>query len=637
MQPTGNAFVSIGLLKIFLRALARVIAFAAAYNLAVFRGFQIDEILRTFETLWPYGLVYVLIGLFIDILTRVDRTSWRFVSVHEALVVLRNSTAAILIFLVATFVIDRAENLPRSTLILTWAIDIGLYLTALLLRRAIHERAFGPVLLPLFAGLVRQDERRPLLLIGGMDSADTFLKDIARNASSVFRAVGMIAVEPTETGRELRGVKVISSLASAGSTLERFAIENPNGAVVFLDAKCTAADIDAETLGSLRERGIQLLRKPILTEMGGVLPSSGLRELRIEELLSRPPVSLALDQINELVSGARVMITGAGGSIGSEICRQVAALGCAHITMIDHSEFALFKIGQEIETRYATLSLVSGICDIRNADRFSRWVEREKPDIIFHAAALKHVPLMETHPCECVETNVVGTWNVAEAARKHAVTHMVFISTDKAVDPSNVMGATKRLAESIVRFHHAAGSETRFSVVRFGNVLGSAGSVVPTFLDQIASGGPITVTHPDVQRYFMTIPEAVQLVLHATATSAAKTDPLSSLFVLDMGQPVKIVELAKRLIELSEKPVGREISIQFTGLRPGEKLTEHLVDSNEQISSVETGVFEVRDQVRGDALDSAAIANFARVAAIGDPVEMRRLIFEKLALVRRSN
>ncbi|MDQ8029579.1 MAG: polysaccharide biosynthesis protein, partial [Brevundimonas sp.] len=324
----------------------------------------------------------------------------------------------------------------------------------------------------------------------------------------------------------------------------------------------------------------------------------------------------------------------AKGSIGSEICRQVASLGCGHLVLLDNSEFGLFKIDQEIAARWPTLSRREYLYDVRNKALLNEVFARDWPDIVFHAAALKHVPLMEKHPCESVLTNVVGTWNVAEAANVAGVKHMVFISTDKAVDPPNVMGATKRLAEAVVRAQQTGKGDTRFSVVRFGNVLGSAGSVVPTFRAQIERGGPVTLTHPDIERYFMTIPEAVQLVLHATAHSAEQPDGPLGVFVLDMGKPVKIIDLARQLIGLYGKVPGKDIEIEVTGLRPGEKLFEELVDSSEVAEMCGASLMCVTDRIQGARMTERIVHKLEQAGRAGDNAAARALIFETLARVR---
>ena len=546
----------------------------------------------------------------------------------------RSSTIIVLAFVIGIFVFDRAAALPRSTPFLLWILDVGFLAGILVISRAVHEKALTAAFAPFLTNPSKTD-RTPVLLLGELNAADMFLRDIERDPTSPHRPSGIVTPHVTDLGRELRGVKVRGSLQSMNSVLEAFCAESGPRSVVFLDESIAPADIDADLLGRLRIRGIKLLRRQNTIELkeGGAKPAR-YREVNLEELLSRPPVQLNLEPIRDLISGRRILVTGAGGSIGSEICRQVASLGCAHIGLLDHSEFALFNIDMEIGRRFPTLSKHDILCDIRDPRRVDAWVAKEEPHVIFHAAALKHVPLMESHPCESVLTNVIGTWNIADAARKYSVEDMVFISTDKAVDPGNVMGATKRLAESVMRAHRAAISNTRFSVVRFGNVLGSAGSVVPTFMAQIERGGPVTVTHADVKRYFMTIPEAVQLVLHATATSASRNDNKSGVFVLDMGKPVRIMDLATRLIELSGKVPGRDVEIQITGLRPGEKLTEELVDTMEEAQACDLGFFEIADRT-GHWIDQAAVRSLEQVAHSGDPQAARRRIFELLERVRQ--
>jgi O-antigen biosynthesis protein WbqV len=358
-----------------------------------------------------------------------------------------------------------------------------------------------------------------------------------------------------------------------------------------------------------------------------------MRDISVEELLPRGPIELDQVALKGLIGGRRVLITGAGGSIGAELVRQVAALEAGHVTLVDFSETALFEIDRELGETFPKLSRTAALVDVRNADRVTDCVRVEKPDLVFHAAALKHVSMVERHPVEGVLTNVLGTWNVAEAARIAGAAQMVLISTDKAVDPSNVMGATKRLAEAVIQGQQE-GSETRFSAVRFGNVLGSAGSVVPIFRSQIDRGGPVTVTHPEMARYFMTIPEAAQLVLHATAACAYDLNAeRSRLFLLEMGEPVKIMDLARQMIALSGRTLGKDIEIEITGLRPGEKLTEELLDEMESAIPCAPKVLEV---VSTSAL-GVAPAHMRRLEAIamrGETDEIRRAIFDLVAQLR---
>ncbi|RZJ25123.1 MAG: polysaccharide biosynthesis protein, partial [Brevundimonas sp.] len=468
---------------------------------------------------------------------------------------------------------------------------------------------------------------------GAMDRAETFLRELARSGEP-YRPAGIVTDNKGAVTRELRGVPVLSDAVAAFEILDDLTAHDIEAAIVFLDDLLTPVDFGVERLGQLRTRGVHLLRVPSLVEMGGKADEPVMRKFELEELLARPPVRLADGPLRALVAGKRVLVTGAGGSIGSEICRQVASLGCGHLVLIDNSEFGLFKIDQEIGTRWPTLSRREYLYDVRNKALLKEAFEAERADVVFHAAALKHVPLMEKHPCESVLTNVVGTWNVAEAANAADVKHMVFISTDKAVDPPNVMGATKRLAEAVVRAQQTGEGNTRFSVVRFGNVLGSAGSVVPTFRAQIERGGPVTLTHPDIERYFMTIPEAVQLVLHATAHSAGQPDGPLGVFVLDMGKPVKIIDLARQLIGLYGKVPGKDIEIEVTGLRPGEKLFEELVDSSEVAEMCGQSLMCVTDRIEGARMTERMVHKLEQVARHGDNLAARTLIFEVLARVR---
>lgn len=387
-------------------------------------------------------------------------------------------------------------------------------------------------------------------------------------------------------------------------------------------------------LKRLEKKGLikQLKGKITLSTRGAVTSTD---HIRVEELLQREPILLPSDRVINLVKGKRVMVTGAGGSIGSEIARQLIDFGCTHISLVDNSEYLLFLIDQEISRANNNNAFTQSaiLCDVRSEARVLDVFTTEKPDIIFHAAALKHVSMVEHNPCEGVLTNIIGTWNVASAARKTGVQQMVMISTDKAVSPLNIMGASKRIAETLLASQ--AYEKTRYCVVRFGNVLGSAGSVVPIFKAQIERGGPVTVTDKDVERYFMTIPEAVQLVLHASALSSA--GPVSKTlrkFVLEMGSPVKIVDLARQMIQICGRTLGRDIEIMFTGLRGGEKMTEELIDENEVGIQDISGITEIQPKWPEGVIAEKQISELSRVALQGDVDTIRKLIAKNLSVVR---
>lgn len=583
---------------------------------------------------WLAAVFYAVLAALLEIVFRTERSSWRYVSVQDAIALVRSTFLTMAAFLVIMFVLVRAVEVPRSVLLITWVLHLGGLAATRLLRRALHERSLVRAIAPLLhrapAGRTR------LLLVGEIGAADSFLRELARDAEPAHEAVTILTPRHADRGALVRGVAVSGTVEDMRETVDALDRSGkPVAAVLFLSPPDIVRDLSAETLGYLRSQQLSLLRLPVITELSASrssLPSS-LREISVEELLARPPIQLDLGRIHDLINGRRVLVTGAGGSIGSEICRQVAAFGCGRLTMLDSSEFALFSIGREIGVAHPHLECSERLCDIRDAARLKACIQSEAPDLIFHAAALKHVTLVENHPIEGLMTNVLGTANVARAAQECGVGHMVMISTDKAVDPSCMMGATKRLAEAVVRSHHGQ-SQTVFSVVRFGNVLGSTGSVVPIFREQIERGGPVTVTGPDVERYFMTIPEAVQLVLHATAETAERDSRHPGLFVLDMGAPVKIVDLARNMIALQGLVVGKDIDIVFTGLKPGEKVSESLIDANESVTSRLDSVFEVADAGQGSALLASHLVELDTVARAGDEGAVQRLVYAHIDRLR---
>lgn len=578
------------------------------------------------------AIIYAGIALVVELFVRVERSPWRFVSIRDALLLFRSTALTTAIFVVFMFLANRGQGLPRSTIILAWGFYLGALAAVRLLRRSIYEGVLTTSLVPLLKG-ARAKDSKTLVIVGNVEGADAFLREFERSSHPAFTPLGVVTPHKGDAGKHIRGVPVLGSVEDWEKLRESLGVAHaPVEAVLFLDEPTDVLSADA--LGRLTAEHVTLLRRPRIVELSEreSAGAQGLREIGIEELLSRPSVDLNMTAVKSLIAGKRVLVTGAGGSIGSEICRQTAALGCAHLTLLDHSEFGLFLIDREIGDSYPTLSRRAVLCNIRDSRTVQAHFNGERPDIVFHAAALKHVPLVEDHPNEGVLTNILGTCNVAEAAALCGAADMVQISTDKAVDPSNVMGATKRLAEAVVRWA-GKGAETRFSVVRFGNVLASAGSVVPIFKAQIDRGGPITVTHPDVERYFMTIPEAVQLVLQAATLSQASTRAIPSVFVLEMGKPVKIHDLARRMIELSGRREG-EIGIEFIGLRPGEKLSEDLIDETETVVSTHAGVMEVSDGHVHPGLGRSDIGDLIAAAERDDSERVKTLIFDMLRGVR---
>jgi FlaA1/EpsC-like NDP-sugar epimerase len=391
--------------------------------------------------------------------------------------------------------------------------------------------------------------------------------------TSKFEVVGFINDNAGKTGSLLNGVSVFGRV----NELPRIARELSASEVIIAvaDARGSFVRSIVEMAASV---GAKTRTVPSLNDLvSGRVQVTQLRPVEIEDLLRRDSISTDLSGVREFIAGQVVLVTGAGGSIGSEICRQVSALAPSLVVLLDHSENQVFEISGELRESFPGIALASVIADIRDGDRITNVFQKYRPHVVFHAAAHKHVPLMEENVVEAVTNNVLGTRNVVEASLGAETPHFVLISTDKAVRPTSIMGATKRLAEVIVR-RAAAKSGRHFVAVRFGNVLGSRGSVVPTFFAQIRRGGPVTVTHPEMRRYFMTIPEAVQLVLQAGALGSG-----GELFVLDMGEPVRIADLARDLIRLSGFEEGTDIELRFTGLRPGEKLYEEVLFGHEDV------------------------------------------------------
>jgi O-antigen biosynthesis protein WbqV len=577
-------------------------------------------------------MVYAAITGGLGFVFRGELSPWRYTSIPDALVLARIALLTVGVFLLAVFLTSRAQGLARSTLFMAPLFQMAGSMGVRVLRRALHERVLES-LSPLKAVTDRVAQGPSLLLIGPTSLADTYLRDVARSHDRSYTPVGIVGLEARDVGQQVRGVCIIDHLENLDAALADLRRWNryPR-AILFLEEPGRLKGLTAAQLGRLVSDGIRLLRLPSIVELAqhDSLKLLPMREINIEELLARDPIELDRYAIGELIRGRRVLVTGAGGSIGSELCRQVAAFQCAHLTLVDYSEPSLFAIDREIGDAFAHVSHRPILCDVRNGRRLRDVFLAEKPDLVFHAAALKHVPLVEDHPSEGALTNVVGTWNVAEAARASGAGQMVQISTDKAVDPTNVMGATKRLAEALIQAQQTTGKGTRFSVVRFGNVLGSAGSVVPIFASQIERGGPVTVTDPDMERFFMTIPEAAQLVLHATATRAREDGRDSRLFVLEMGEPVRIMDLARQMIALSGRS---DIEIKITGLRPGEKLTEALVDDSEHTVTCAPSVMEV---VSSSALRPTTehIAQLEALAWAGKDEEVRRLVFDLVAQIR---
>jgi len=504
---------------------------------------------------------------------RMYRGIWRYASMNDLITLAKAVSVLVLVFSLEMFFFFRLEGVPRSVPIINWFVLLAMLGGPRFLYRMIKDRRFDWHL--------NLDARPkiPVLLVGAGDEADLFIRAASRSSTTPYRPVGILAESPGRVGRHIHNVTVLGTVAELETIVRSLSGDARPQRLVLTKDDIKGADV-ADLLTTAQNLGMTIARMPRMDELkSGAVDEVRTRPIAIEDLLGRPQQPLNRAAVADLVKNKRVLITGAGGSIGSELARQVAALGPQSLVLVENSEFALYLIDREMVDHHPDIPRHAVIADVRERARIDQVFARHQPQLVFHAAALKHVPLVEDNPFEGMLTNALGTRNVADACEAAAVAVMVMISTDKAVNPTNIMGATKRIAESYVQaldLRRGQAPGTRFVTVRFGNVLGSTGSVVPLFQKQLAAGGPLTVTHPDMTRYFMTIREAVELVLQASAFGVSGHDTDGKLFVLDMGEPVKIVELARQMIRLAGLQPDRDIAIAFTGTRPGEKLFEEI-------------------------------------------------------------
>jgi FlaA1/EpsC-like NDP-sugar epimerase len=410
-----------------------------------------------------------------------------------------------------------------------------------------------------------------VLVIGAGDAGAMLLREIQANPGLGLLPVGFIDDDPAKLGMRIHNVPVLGAREHILAVVEKDAVDE-----VIIAMPTASGKVIREIIALCEQAHVPFRTLPGIYELlDGTISVNQVRRIGVEDLLRREPVTSDLGPACDLLSGGRVLVTGAGGSIGSELCRQIAVRGPQQLLLLGHGEHSIYHVRSELSHRFPSIDAVPVIADIRDWDRLERVMSQYHPTVVFHAAAHKHVPLMEWNPAEAITNNILGTRNLAQLAAVLGVQRFVLISTDKAVNPVNIMGASKRVAELLVQ-DMAGRDGTIFVSVRFGNVLGSRGSVVPLFQKQIADGGPVTVTHPEVERFFMTIPEAIQLVIQAAAMGKG-----GEIFVLDMGEQVKILDLAQDLIRLSGLEEGRDIDIVFTQLRPGEKMSEELFSERE--------------------------------------------------------
>ena len=551
--PAFNPRSALAYLHDFVAAgLAWFAAFLLRFNFEMPPEFGVVMWKTVAGVMMLYALGFWLFGLY--------RGLWRYASVHDLRLMVIAISIGALAFPALMTLIQPGFVVPRSVYVLHPMLLLFFMGGSRLLYRAWKERKIGKL------GALYG---KPVVILGAGAAAVALLKDLAN--SSEWRVIGLLDDDDTTHRRQILGATVFGRIAELPAFAARFAVEH---AIIAMPS--ASHDVRRRVVGVCQSAGLKLLTVPSFDDlMSGKVTVSQIRNVELDDLLGRDPVTLDNAGLAELLEGKTVMVTGAGGSIGAELCRQIARYRPARLVLYEMSEFALYQVEQEFHAAFQRVPIICMVGDAKNAQRVAQALEKYRPQVIFHAAAYKHVPLMEAENAwEAVRNNVYGTYVMASEAMRHGVEKFVLISTDKAVNPANVMGASKRLAEMVCQSLQRA-QGTRFVMVRFGNVLGSAGSVIPKFREQIATGGPVTVTHPEITRFFMSIPEAAQLVLQAGTMGRG-----GEIFVLDMGEPVRIVDLARDMIRLSGLDEN-DVKIVFTGLRPGEKLFEEVLAAGE--------------------------------------------------------
>jgi FlaA1/EpsC-like NDP-sugar epimerase len=508
-------------------------------------------------------LVCLIVKPIVFFITGFYRQLWSYASIQDAVEIFKGVTLASIFTVFVVIFLRQFEPIPRSIFLLDWILLFTFIAASRLVWRLVRENY-----------LVPDSCNGPrTLIVGAGDAGSLLLKEIRRQKNAGYNVIGFVDDNPDKMGMKLHGVSVIGQSNQLGKLIDANAIKEVIIAMPSADGKvvrkivdlCNHAKVAIKTLPSIGEL------------IDGTISISQIKNVDIQDLLGRDAIVLDRKQIGRYLTGKRILVTGAGGSIGSEICRQVALFSPYKLILFEHAETPLYEIEKELVEKFPDLRIIPLVADVRDREMVEMAFDEYLPDVVFHAAAYKHVPMMEYNPAQAVLNNVFGSKNIADAANRFKACNIVMISTDKALNPTNVMGATKRASEIYVQAL-SRGSSSKFTTVRFGNVLGSSGSVIPLFKKQIAKGGPVTVTDERIIRYFMTIPEATQLVLQAASIGSG-----SEILALDMGNPILIVHLAEELIRLSGLTPYEDIDIVFTGLRPGEKLFEELLPDGEGI------------------------------------------------------
>ncbi len=574
--------------------------------------------LRSIAVSLPLFMSAAVAGFF---LTGIHKQVWRHMGLPDVFSVLQAVGLSTLIYLPAMLVLGTVLYRPWATL----TVALILWLAALFGGRMVAIARSTSTPFQIFNSV--NSDAQPTLLVGNIEACADVLRNLRLSpVKANVRILGLVEVGGANPGRAIHGVTVLGALDDLGDVIEVLKLRYGQAPWLAMTGEARSRATVEKILDEASRHGAEVMA------LGGDQDALALEPVRPADLLARPERQLDPKPVTQIIYDSRVLVTGGGGTIGSELTRQVAEMGPEHISVIDASEFNLYTIDMELAQTHKGLSRLSKLGDVRDTQRVDDIFRETRPDVVIHAAALKHVPLMEQNFCEAVLTNVAGAINVTRAALASGTKHFVFISTDKAVDPDNVMGATKRLAEIAIS-RLVEGSDMSVSMVRFGNVLGSSGSVVPLFEKQILAGGPVTVTHADVTRYFMTVEEASSLVLQAAALHPSEAS--AGLYVLDMGEPILIRQLAETMIRMKGKVPDQDIMIKTTGLRPGEKMHEALTYANEGVMQTSvSGVMRVSGKTaRGKMFDKQLLAllEAARLRNRGETLRLLTLLVPEYA------
>lgn len=612
MKKNAGNFLQIPINRVIGLIILDIMAVLVASFGALYIRFELrfsaipEEFMQNYEKVLPIAIV---LSILFNLICKLYKSVWRYASATELVNVAIASSCTSLGQIILCYLGE--IHLPKSYYVLFWfflfILTCGIRFSYRLLRE-INSRRLG----------ARTKNKVNVMLIGAGAAANMIMKEIESSSYINIRVKCIIDDRNGSKGQFFRGVPIVGGREMIPEAVSKYQIDE-----IIFAIPSAGNTVRKEILEICKETGCKLRTIPGTYQLiNGEVSVSKLREVEIEDLLGREPIRINTDEIIDYVSGKVVMVTGGGGSIGSELCRQIAAHHPKKLIIIDIYENNAYDIQQELVRKYPRLNLIVLIASVRNTKRIDQIFEEHRPEIVYHAAAHKHVPLMETSPNEAVKNNVLGTWKVVQAADKWKTKRFVMISTDKAVNPTNIMGATKRICEMIIQTYNNR-SETEFVAVRFGNVLGSNGSVIPLFKKQIAEGGPVTVTDPNIIRYFMTIPEAVSLVLQAGAYAKG-----GEIFVLDMGEPVRIVDLAKNLIKLSGYKVGEDIEIKFTGLRPGEKLYEERLMAEEGMQKTANKLISIGKPIKFDEEKFMMQLENLKAYVEEEPSDIRRWVQE---------